>query len=216
MNFFGHAAVAYEVSGVDPEFTLGAMLPDFSAMLRARIASVPHAQVNEGVKFHHAVDEAFHDSEPFRLHSGQAFAELEELGVSRGPARALAHVGVELLFDRVLGHNARYRESYLESLGSALSWAGSPTASERVAWQSAEDGQRFEQLLQALMNHGVDIHVCTLSEIAARLVRILARRPRLALSPSEQPHVLTWLTQCEQRVGADTSAMMSIVTKVIR
>ena len=52
-----------------------------------------------GLRFHHLTDEAFHGSRSFLEFSGQALSYLSRHGLPRGSARAVAHVGVELLLD---------------------------------------------------------------------------------------------------------------------
>ncbi len=103
MNFFGHALIAQRDEAtrgpVRAEFVLGAMLPDFASMLRTRLPLASLDALEAGLSFHHRTDDAFHGSQSFLEFSGQAFSFLSDRGVSRGTARAVAHVGVELLLD---------------------------------------------------------------------------------------------------------------------
>jgi hypothetical protein len=115
MNFFSHAAVARSFSE-DPEFVLGAMLPDFVSMLGARLPEVTHVTLARGVRFHHVTDHVFHDLEVFRMLSRDAHAELRERGLGRGASRAVAHVGIEILLDMTLGQSAPAQAAYLSGL----------------------------------------------------------------------------------------------------
>src|SRR5688572_4337425 len=118
MNFFGHAAMAERFSK-EPPFVLGAMLPDFSSMLRLRPPGSSHPVVARGVAFHHATDEAFHELAVFRELCSDAMRLLAERGVSRGTRRAVAHVGVELLLDVELSADEAARVAYLDGLRAA-------------------------------------------------------------------------------------------------
>ena len=64
MNFFAHAWVARHLRR-EPAFLLGAMLPDFATMCRARLGEITHETLAEGIAEHHATDEAFHAGETF-------------------------------------------------------------------------------------------------------------------------------------------------------
>lgn len=211
MNFFGHAVVALEQpQKEDPAFVLGAMLPDFGSMIGARIEHVEDAALHQGVVFHHAVDAVFHDAAAFRALSSASFQWFEARDLQRGSARALAHVGVELLLDRVLARESHYREGYMQSFEAA------PRASSvalvdlaRVQTGAGTASQRLAALLERLAAFGVDLHVCSLSTLATRLERILARRPRLALTERDAAYVLPWLEAFEassERAAADVMA----------
>src|SRR3954452_22349226 len=103
MNFFGHALIAQRAETtrgpIRSEFVLGAMLPDFASMLRTRPPFSTLDALSAGLWFHHRTDDAFHGSPSFLQFSGDASRFLSDRGVARGTARAVAHVGVELLLD---------------------------------------------------------------------------------------------------------------------
>jgi len=50
MNFFGHTVLAVRRGG-DPSFVLGAMLPDFATMIRARPPRPEHTGIGAGMQF---------------------------------------------------------------------------------------------------------------------------------------------------------------------
>jgi hypothetical protein len=218
VNFFGHAAVAVDLGHTDPQHVLGAMLPDFGSIIGARIESVSAPTLARGVAFHHAVDAAFHDCEEFRTLSSASFAWLEARGVNRGSARALAHVGVELLLDRTLARNEAYRAGYMGALDAS-------EHTETIAWyelgRRAGDNAkpsahaRLTELLRRLQVFGVDLHVCPLSLIATRLERILARRPRLALSERDASHVLEWLGTYEDAASRAVPGVLAAVQAAV-
>src|SRR5258706_12541419 len=107
MNFFGHAALAASYlaqQGPDaanelPRFCAGAMLPDFIGMLRLSRPVVHDSVLARGVAFHHRTDELFHELPSFHRLSRSAFAWLSARDMPRGPARAVAHIGIEILLD---------------------------------------------------------------------------------------------------------------------
>src|SRR5690349_22770486 len=98
VNFFGHAVMA-ALENDAPAFVLGAMLPDLSSMAGARIERVHDETVAAGVAHHHRIDHAFHACAPFVRLCSSALETLEARGVSRAAARAVGHVGSELLLD---------------------------------------------------------------------------------------------------------------------
>lgn len=193
MNFFGHAVIARrkEVArgGVRPEFVLGAMLPDFASMLRVRPPRADGRELREGILFHHATDEAFHGSESFLEFSRRASSFLLERGLSRGAARAVAHVGVELLLDAALAQENAANEAYLSALDAGLT----NDVQGRINWEGAAHELRFQQLCQNLKRRGPLQGDAAPELTADRLRNILAGRPRLALDDAGQSVVRDWV-----------------------
>lgn len=122
---------------------------------------------------------------------------LERAGCARGPRRAVAHIGVELLLDGVLVGDTAYRESYLAGL--AHDAAG-------VRWRDPGDDARFAVLLARLRSYGVPDDLRRADDIAARLQRMLAHRPLLAPSASDLVAIRSSLAAHQPRVevAADT------------
>ena len=209
MNFFGHAAVASwglapgagepTVATTDASGrVLGAMLPDFATMSGARLAD-PHddAAVAGGIALHHVTDAAFHHLPPVLALMRELDERLERLGCARGPRRAVAHIGVELLLDGVLVEELLYREHYLAGL------AHDPAG---VRWREHGDDTRFGVLLTRLRAHGVPDDLRKPESIAMRLQRMLSHRPLLAPSPADLAAIRTALVAYKPRVeiAADT------------
>jgi hypothetical protein len=123
VNYFGHAAVASWRQGRGG-LPLGAMLPDFSTMCGARITGSDDEEVAGGIALHHATDAAFHRLAAVTGLMRELDARLERGGCARGPRRAVAHIGVELLLDGVLLDDADYRDAYVLGLeyDAPLSW----------------------------------------------------------------------------------------------
>ena len=191
MNFFGHALIAQRHEAtrgpVRAEFVLGSMLPDFASMLRVRPPRATLEALVAGLHFHHATDEAFHGSQAFLEFSGRASSYLSSHGLPRGSARAVAHVGVELLLDTVLATSSA-NEAYLSALECALT----ERVADRIEWQASDCKARFTQLCRSLVGRGA-VRADTPPELVAqRLRNILADRPRLALDDAGQSVVRDW------------------------
>ncbi len=203
VNFFGHAVMAME-RGKGHAFVVGSMLPDFASMLRAKVPTAESAEVTEGIAFHHATDEAFHGAPSFLRASSASFTWLTDAAMDRGSARAIAHVGVEILLDRTLALEADRRTGYLESLAHEVAF-------DATRWGKPEEAVRAAELRSALLRHGVDIHDCAEAVIAERLFRILARRPRLAFPREDLPKVQAWVAQMDPQVRDLASAILAEV-----
>lgn len=202
MNFFGHAALAFYERD-DDGFVLGAMLPDFACMIRARPPRAEHEQLTRGIAHHHAVDEVFHDSLGFRRLSHGAFAALEARGVRRGTARAVAHIGIELLLDGVLARDARVCGAYTR----ALAEAAEARLGRHLRWRSDEERQRFAALSAALARrglHGPDAH---LDALVWRLSRALSGRARLEMRSEDEAAVRSWAGDAEGLVEAEAAEL---------
>jgi hypothetical protein len=195
VNFFGHAVVACWRSDAPP-FVLGAMLPDFAGMIRARPPSSDHAELARGISFHHATDHAFHGSTVFRSLTAQAYSALVAQGVRRGSARAVAHVGVELLLDAALAEEAGARNAYRAALVSARE----PALSARIRWRDDYERGRFAELCSVLESRGVASQHGAPELVALRLSRALADRPRLALDDAAERVVRSWAEDARDAV----------------
>lgn len=202
MNFFGHAAVACWRS-TEPAFVLGAMLPDFAAMVGARPPVVTDAAVAEGVAFHHRTDDAFHDAQTFRQLMNESVIDLVHAGLERGRARAVAHVGVEILLDGVLADSRDARRAYLAALAHA--------ASVRAAleWRSASEAAAYASLLTAMLGRGISRQHTTPAVVARRIEHALSSRPRLAIEPSSVPRVEAWARAAASQVRDRTPRLLA-------
>jgi hypothetical protein len=189
VNFFGHAAVA-TWSAADAGKVLGAMLPDFATMCRSRLAAADDAAVADGVALHHATDAAFHQLPAVTGLMRELDDQLAAGGCSRGPRRAVAHVGVELLLDGVLIDEPSYRAAYLAGI------AHDPA----LRWRDPEGAPRFAVLLDRLRARGVPDDLRLPEAITTRVGRMLAHRPLLAPSPDELRTIRDALTAFQPRV----------------
>lgn len=192
MNFFGHAAVAVWFE-TEPRFVLGSMLPDFASMLALRPPRTEDAPLRRGIELHHRTDAAFHGTPEFIELVRAAERALADRGVRRGPTRAVAHIGTELVLDEVLAGDSAARSAYLEALSVA------PRAAAAITWNTAADPQRFSDLVRALERRGI-VDSPPPEHVAARLRRSLAPRPRLSLTDAEERVVCEWVPGARTRV----------------
>jgi len=216
MNFFGHAVIASRREATRGEvranFVLGAMLPDFASMLRTRPPRVTDSVLEEGVHFHHSTDDAFHGAESFLEFSRQASSFLLDRGVARGSARAVAHVGVELLLDGALAHEIQANEAYLCALDAALT---KPVAGH-IKWETIVTESRFEHLCHSLRSRGKVRGDATAELVAERLRNILANRPRLALDDAGQSVVRDWVVAARPLIVVRAPSLVAEVERRLK
>lgn len=190
MNFFGHAAVA-SWSIAAPATVLGAMLPDFAAMCGSRIAGADDTAVSDGIALHHATDAAFHQLPAVTGLMRELDEQLAAGGCARGPRRAVAHIGVELLLDGVLVDDPGYRAAYL----------GGVAHDPALRWRDPEGPARFAVLLERLRTRGVPDDLQRPDAITIRIQRMLGHRPLLAPSPDELRTIREALAAFQPRVA---------------
>lgn len=171
VNFFGHAAVA-SWSDAAPGVVLGAMLPDFATMCDGRIDAADDAEVTRGIALHHATDHAFHTLPVVLGLMRELDDQLLARGCARGPRRAVAHIGVELLLDGELTDEPAYRAAYLAGL----------TCDPVLIWRDPATAPRFAILLERLRARGIPDDLRSPDATTTRLGHILA--PRRLLAPS--------------------------------
>ena len=202
MNFFGHAAVASWQAAASPGLALGAMLPDFATMCGGRLAGTDDDAVGRGVDLHHATDAVFHGAPPVRALFLAAEARLTARGCRKGPTRAAAHVGIELLLDGVLLDEPRHRAAY----AAALAIAPVP-----VRWRDDGDDARFAHLHARLVDFGLPDDLRRPAAVAERVARTLAGRRLLAPSPDERHAIAAVLAELAARVAADVDLVVAAV-----
>ncbi len=197
MNFFGHTVLAVRRSG-DPAFVLGAMLPDFATMIRARPPRAEHTDIGSGMQFHWRTDEVFHRAAAFLALTHQAVLWLSARGVRNGSALAAAHIGVEVLLDAALSSDAPAQRAYR----AALEGAASHELGQYVGWASDEERLRFDGLRARLLARGAIRGDIPPETVAERLRSALADRPRLALDDAAVLAVGDWARIARAGVSA--------------
>jgi hypothetical protein len=207
VNFFGHGWLAARTRR-DAAFVFGAMLPDLAAMAGLRVIEVAHASADAGRRFHFATDAAFHRAEGFQRLCIASTHALRDAGVRRGPARAIGHVGVELLLDGWIAAAEGVPALYGEAL--ALGPALAPVISFRASASAAPLVELCARIAGAKLTPDA---WCEPERLAARLARILARRPLLALEARELPAVRAWAAPAHAAVAAAAPALLEEVQR---
>lgn len=197
MNFFGHAYVAQWTSG-DPRFALGAMLPDFEGMARTRLVENGDPTVAFGIRHHHATDAVFHAAPDFVALIAFAGERLRAMGLGRGSARAVAHVGTELFLDGRLVEDRDARDRYV----AAVEGAGELPL--RFA-----DSARWAAFRARLRSLGPPLGYADPSFVGDRLVGILAPRPRLALDEPGARAMRRFLPALQRAVDDRADALLA-------
>ena len=216
MNFVGHVAIAVMAAPVDPGsgpapegYLIGAALPDLAAMGRFRLLDRPaDVDVSAGIDLHHRTDDVFHRHPWFRTHSAAVSATLQSAGLSRGAARACGHVGIELLLD---GHLLVERVGLRQAVDSAIAGAGRRIDElEPLVAEPQRPGWRHH--LDRLAGWDVPADYQHPTAVAARLQRIVSRRPRLAFPPDQTSLVAAALAEQHQQLVDEAPDLLDDLT----
>jgi len=207
VNFFGHATLA-AAQRPEPSFVLGAMLPDLAAMAGDRIASVADPVVRSGVAFHHETDAAFHVADPFVALCVSGRQALEAAGVGRGAARAVAHVGSELLLDGWIARTQGISPHYDAAL------ARGPALESALRWRRGIGERHWASLCARIEQSPIPTAYDDPAFVCERLVRILSRRPRLALVPAELPAVRQWLAGAREALPRSAASLLQAAANI--
>jgi len=189
LNFFGHAVVA---SWADRRagHLLGSMLPDFEAMMGVPLSMVHDPDIQRGIELHHRTDEAFHRAPAFLASCAHALAALTKLGVRRGTARAVGHIGTEMLLDGWLVREERHIDGYLEAIELETA----------ALFEWSDEGKAFSKLQARLAVWGAPRDYAEPAFVLARLRDALRRRPALALLDDQSEQVADYLPSLQRLV----------------
>jgi hypothetical protein len=188
MNYFGHAAVA-TLRGDNARFVLGAMLPDLIPMAGVPVPkSFADWDLNRGLSYHVETDALFHNTRTFMELNRKALSDLRALGVSRGPARACAHIGVEMWIDAELAKDNASLSGYESALSEICK-------RPQVLFPLArEECQRAQGLCDHLLQMGQSAFHPSAEKFALRLHRTLSPRERLLPSADELVVIANYLS----------------------
>ena len=205
MNFIGHATVALWRSA-EPLYVLGSMLPDFASMAGTRLARdepAPDRRVAHGIALHHRTDDAFHGVPFFTALVQETIERLSGEGVSRGAARAVGHVGVEMLIDGELLRAPEIADAYVAALRAG--------AGVTPAFADPVGAPRWHLLRERLLAHGPPHDYREPDSVLWRLTHVLSRRPRLALDASARARVRAALPGVQRRVIDGLGALLEVL-----
>ncbi len=200
MNFVGHSFIAARSSD-DPVYALGAMLPDFASMVGARLGKHDHAVLAAGIADHHRTDDAFHGTATFVRLCREEAGGLEAIGLDWGASRAVAHVATELVLDGLLLERETVERGYEDAI-ETIEWT-------LPALRFDRDGiDRFRELHARLSRYGPPHGYRDPLFVRDRMVQILARRPRLALTPRDADRLGDYLPGMSERVRASAHILL--------
>jgi hypothetical protein len=158
---------------------------------------------NAGRRFHLATDAVFHRSEAFEALVLGTTRTLRGAGLRPGPARAIGHVGVELLLDGWLAEEYGVPASFDAAL------AAGPSLLPAISFRRDADAAPLRDLLVRIRSAPLPPAAwCEPVRLVARLVRILARRPRLALAASELGAVRAWAQDARGALAAEAPGLL--------
>jgi len=216
VNFVGHIHIAelcFDDLGLDDpspangnteRYLFGSALPDFAAIGRFQLTGAPSdPAVTAGIDMHHATDSAFHASDWFLGHSQAVRSDLEARGVNRGAARAVGHVGVELLLDgQLLASNDELRPRAQHVLRLSDN-------EELQLTRLVDDSRRWEwsRHLNRISSWPLPDDYHRPQAVAERLHRILRSRKRLALAAADVTVVAETLADHQAELVAGVGDM---------
>jgi hypothetical protein len=209
VNLLAHAWVALACGYEAPDEVLGAVLPDLASMARVRLDRSRLAPgVAVGVACHLATDEAFHADRHFVTGSAALRRELVDAGVRRGAARAVGHVGWELLLDGTLVGSpaeAAFRD--------ALAGPGVDAVADAL---DGDGRRRWQAFLDRRGEGPARLRYDDPAWVADRMVAILAPRPALRLGEEGVPAVRAALSRHAGRVTAAAPAVLDATAAAVR
>jgi hypothetical protein len=210
MNLGGHIAVARQLS-TDPMVWLGAALPDVGAMGRFNLlGEQPIGSIAEGIALHHATDDVFHSHEWFKGHQSTLFGRLTAAGIRRGAARAVAHVGPELLLDGELLTNSGIKRDVNLGMGQL---AAHLDAVELLVQPAKRTGWRTH--LEHVVQRPAPSYFDDPYAVAQMLERILRNRPRLALDSEQVSKVGEILDEAHESIVSSSHGLVDDLAQML-
>jgi hypothetical protein len=217
VNIVGHVAVA--LRGTDsedareptPRFLIGCMLPDLAAIARVRLARRPDGEVGRGVEFHHACDAVFHESRWFNERVVFVRDALVAHGVDRGPARACAHAGLEMVLDGALVSDAHVRDRARSTLREVAAAATAAADDDLVGLARVAQQSVWRARLEAIGGSLEPVRYTDTRFVAERLHRMTSGRRRIELPEDEIDMVAGVLQDVRADVARDAEDVVAEV-----
>jgi hypothetical protein len=206
MNVLAHTWVARACGLAAPEEVLGAVAPDLATMAGVRLdRAALRGPVADGVRCHLRTDAAFHHDATFLAGSSALRKDLLAVGVPRGAARAVGHVGWELLLDGLLVRTPA-EDAFRRALGLADSVIGAVRPEDRPRWQAFLAHRRPAPALRYDDPEWV----------ADRLVGMLAGSTRLRLPADDAPAVAAVLAIHVESVADAGEGVLAATADAVR
>ncbi len=207
VNFVGHIAAASTSNQWSaPGFRVGVVAPDLCASAGVALGR-PSGALADGISHHRLIDARFHDLPWFRGSVQALSIDLQEAGVRRGPARAAAHVGCELIIDGELLHDPAVDRALAET------WAVLREHGPEVSGVVADrDRATWRHWLSRFVAAVEPRRYAEPEVVAFATSRILSRRPRLAVDSSEQPALAATLEAHAARIRTGAAPALAEVS----
>lgn len=221
MNLGAHIAVVDHAfstgragrSDDDAARLLGSALPDLATIGRFRLlGSTDHPATADGIALHHRTDDLFHGHPWFTQRNRELTDTLGAAGIARGPAMACSHVGIELLLDGRLTAEPDIQEANDDAFDVI-----SPLRDQLLPLVPTARQSEWSDFLRRLSDRPGPPDYRNPEAVAARLHRILVRRPRLAL-PDEQVGIVAAALASRQGSIDDTALdlVADIASKLLK
>jgi len=232
VNLVGHVAVTVRGhADAPPALLAGAMLPDLGAIARIRLRSpdarTPHPRLTSdgpdddaaadlavGIAGHHATDAAFHGSAWFHEHNRRLLDALLDAGVERGPARASAHAGLEMLLDGELIGDPQVVDATRRALRAVGD--GGEARAAAVTLAAPEDRTEWAARLDQIAGSLDPQAYATASGVALRLQRMTRGRRRIELRDEHVTAVTSTLEAYRSVVARDSRHVVDDVLVTAR
>jgi hypothetical protein len=204
VNLLAHIQVARGRND-DPHVWLGAALPDLQREAGVAVGelSLWSEPVQRGIACHREADAVFHDLRLFRDQSLALSQSLQAAGVSRGPARAVAHAGWELLFDGALLGDDQHVEAYSAAMAVDVAHAG--------AGLGVGHADRWRAALARRLDRGAPTFYGDPASVAELLWRVLSPRRLLAFDRAQIPTIAGVLREAQPAIAASVDEVFAAV-----
>jgi hypothetical protein len=204
VNVLGHTHVADRLRPDDAAHALGAVLPDLATIagvrLQTPLSSSLQRAITDGVACHPAADATFPSLAPVRSGVAALRRDLLAAGLPTGPARAVAHVGYELLLDGTLVGTPT-EHAYRRALTGAADATDAIAIAHRARWRA------FVDRITANAHHA--LRYDDVGWVADRLVAVLDHRPRLRLDAGDVPAVARVLDRHAGAIRGDAPHVLA-------
>ena len=134
--------------------------------------------------------------------SRAGFQRLKELDVRRGTAKAIAHIGVEILLDGELARGTGVMSGFRTALRAT------PGAMRTVRWSDEHAERDIVRMTGALLERDLHRDSSDVAVVAGRLERALRGRRSLEVHPKDEPAVLKYVRETQAQVATSTAEIV--------
>ncbi len=172
----------------------------------------PQPRIAAGVALHHATDVLYHEHPLVRERMAREAARLQDSGIPRRRAQALAHVGLELVTDGILSAD----QSGVAAFRAAVARATGPQGPVEASLESATDRELWRRVAERLRSGDFPARYREADFVATRLEIVFRRRPRLAFEVELVPALASWVSRLAAEVGDEVQVVRDEVVRGLR